>query len=128
MIHRERLTANLDGDFVVFLIGMRLNQPWKVHKWTPLASAMPRMIAELRRLDSQVALTCARLSDGAVAFEHERTAVERRRDARALGTSGHVVHRRLFPRRVNVRVTRLARGGTRVVATQNVAGYPSGRI
>ena len=48
MIHRERLTATLDGDFVVFLIGMRLNQPWKVHKWWPVASAMPRMLSELR--------------------------------------------------------------------------------
>jgi hypothetical protein len=32
MIHRERLTATIDGDFVVFLIGMLLNQSWKVHK------------------------------------------------------------------------------------------------
>jgi hypothetical protein len=50
MIHRERLTATIDGDFVVFLIGMRLNQPWKVHKWWPVAAAMPRMISELRRI------------------------------------------------------------------------------
>jgi hypothetical protein len=49
MIHRERLSATLDGDFVVFLIGMRLNQPWKIHKWWPVAKAMPRMIAELKR-------------------------------------------------------------------------------
>jgi hypothetical protein len=49
MIHRERLTAAIDGDFVVFLIGMRLNQPWKVHKWWPVAAAMPRMIGELQR-------------------------------------------------------------------------------
>ncbi len=49
MIHRERLTASIDGDFVVFLIGMRLNQPWRVHKWWPVASAMPRMITELQR-------------------------------------------------------------------------------
>lgn len=49
MIHRERLTASIEGDFVVFLIGMRLNQPWKVHKWWPVASAMPRMIGELQR-------------------------------------------------------------------------------
>jgi len=48
MIHRERLTATIDGDFVVFLIGMRLNQPWKVHKWWPVASAMPRMLSELQ--------------------------------------------------------------------------------
>lgn len=49
MIHRDRMTATIDGEFVVFLIGMRLNQPWKVHKWWPVASAMPRMISELRR-------------------------------------------------------------------------------
>jgi len=29
MIHHERLTATIDGDFVVFLIGMRPNQPWE---------------------------------------------------------------------------------------------------
>jgi len=49
MIHRDRLTATIDGDFVVFLIGMRLNQPWKVYKWWPVAAAMPRMISELQR-------------------------------------------------------------------------------
>ncbi|WP_137718681.1 DUF4188 domain-containing protein [Methylobacillus flagellatus] len=49
MIHKERLTATLDGDFVVFLIGMRINQPLKVHKWLPAAAAMPRMLKELKR-------------------------------------------------------------------------------
>ena len=49
MIQLERLTATLDGDFVVFLIGMRLNKPWKVHKWWPVAAAMPSMISELQR-------------------------------------------------------------------------------
>jgi hypothetical protein len=49
IINRERLTATLDGDFVVFLIGMRINSPLKVHKWLPVASAMPRMITELSR-------------------------------------------------------------------------------
>ncbi len=47
MIHRQRMTATLEGDFVVFLIGMRVNQPWKLHKWLPVASAMPRMLREL---------------------------------------------------------------------------------
>ncbi len=47
MIHRERLTADIEGDFVVFLIGMRVNQPLKIHKWLPVARAMPRMIREL---------------------------------------------------------------------------------
>lgn len=45
---RERLTARLDGDFVVFLIGMRINKPWLIHKWWPVASAMPRMLRELQ--------------------------------------------------------------------------------
>lgn len=49
MIQGERLTASLDGDFVVFLIGMRINQPLKVHQWLPVATAMPRMIRELHR-------------------------------------------------------------------------------
>jgi hypothetical protein len=49
MIHEKRLTASLDGDFVVFLIGMRINEPLKIHKWLPVASAMPRMIKELSR-------------------------------------------------------------------------------
>lgn len=49
MIRKERITASLDGDFVVFLIGMRINQPLKIHKWLPVATAMPRMINELTR-------------------------------------------------------------------------------
>ena len=49
MIDRRRLTADLEGDFVVFLIGMRINEPLKVHKWWPVAAAMPRMLTELYR-------------------------------------------------------------------------------
>ena len=47
-IHNERLTASLDGQFVVFLIGMRVNQPLRVDKWLPVVAAMTRMIGELR--------------------------------------------------------------------------------
>lgn len=43
----ERVTARIEGDFVVFLIGMRINKPWKIHTWRPTALAMPRMIHEL---------------------------------------------------------------------------------
>ena len=43
MIHKERLTATLEGDFVVFLIGMRINKPLLVHQWLSVAQAMPRM-------------------------------------------------------------------------------------
>ena len=49
MIRNERLTANLEGEFVVFLIGMRVNNPLKAHKWLPVVRAMPRMIKELYR-------------------------------------------------------------------------------
>jgi hypothetical protein len=47
MIHKDRMTARLEGDFVVFLIGMRINQFWKIHKWLPAFRAMPRMLKEL---------------------------------------------------------------------------------
>ena len=49
MIVKERMTAEVDGDFVVFLIGMRVNNIFKIHKWLPVASAMPRMLTELYR-------------------------------------------------------------------------------
>ena len=43
----ERLGAAFDGTFVVFLIGMRINNLLKINKWLPVATAMPRMIKEL---------------------------------------------------------------------------------
>jgi len=48
-IHAGRWTARSDEPFVVFLIGMRFNKLWKVHKWAPIMSAMSRMLAELER-------------------------------------------------------------------------------
>jgi hypothetical protein len=47
MIHQDRLTARFDGDFVVFLIGMRINRPLRVDRWWPVANAMPKMLKEL---------------------------------------------------------------------------------
>jgi len=49
MIRPERLTADIDGEFVVFLVGMRINKPLKIHKWWPVAMALPRMVSELSR-------------------------------------------------------------------------------
>jgi len=43
----RRVCAELDGGFVVFLIGARINKPWKFWKWLPVATAMPRMLTEL---------------------------------------------------------------------------------
>ena len=47
MILRDRMTARMEGEFAVFLIGMRINNPLLVHKWLPVATAMPRMLKEL---------------------------------------------------------------------------------
>jgi hypothetical protein len=43
----KRIAAEVDGGFVVFLIGMRVNKPWKLHKWLPVFLAMPKMLKEL---------------------------------------------------------------------------------
>ena len=45
----KRMCAEVEGDFVVFLIGMRVNKPWKVWSWWPVAQAMPRMLVELAK-------------------------------------------------------------------------------
>lgn len=45
----RRVCAQVDGEFVVFLIGMRINKPWKFWKWAPVAAAMPRMLIELAK-------------------------------------------------------------------------------
>ncbi len=42
-----RWTADIEGDFVVFLIGMRANRPWKVRKTLAVARAMPPIIKDL---------------------------------------------------------------------------------
>jgi hypothetical protein len=42
-----KMTADLDGDFVVFLIGMRVNKWWKLHRWLPVAWAMGPMLRVL---------------------------------------------------------------------------------
>jgi hypothetical protein len=47
-IRAERLTAEIDGEVVVFLIGMRVNRLWKVHRWLPVARAMGRMLREIQ--------------------------------------------------------------------------------
>ena len=46
-INKQRMTAEVEGEFVVFLIGMRINHWWKIHKWLPVTLAMKKMIAEL---------------------------------------------------------------------------------
>jgi len=48
-INKEKMTVEVDGEFVVFLIGMRINKLWKIHKWFPVSIAMVRMIKELKQ-------------------------------------------------------------------------------
>lgn len=48
-VQTGRYTAEIEGEFVVFLIGMRFNAIWKVHRWIPVFVAMPRMLRELER-------------------------------------------------------------------------------
>ncbi|HEX8004210.1 MAG TPA: DUF4188 domain-containing protein [Mycobacteriales bacterium] len=43
-LHQGRFTADVEGDFVVLLIGMRFNKPWLVHRWLPVARAMFSML------------------------------------------------------------------------------------
>jgi hypothetical protein len=49
-VHKGRHTADLSdcGDeIVVFIIGMRINKPWKIRTWWPVFTAMPRMLRYL---------------------------------------------------------------------------------
>ena len=43
----SRMTHDYDGELVVFLIGMRINRPWRLDLWLPVFRAMPAMLAEL---------------------------------------------------------------------------------
>jgi hypothetical protein len=46
-IDPRRMTAQIEGDFVVFLIGMRVNSWWRIGDWMPVARGMRRMLKEL---------------------------------------------------------------------------------
>lgn len=48
-IEQGRLAARIEGDFVVFLIGARINRFRDVRAWLPVVRAMPKMLAELDR-------------------------------------------------------------------------------
>ena len=45
----ERLTHAYDGPLAVFLIGLRIHQPWRVGVVGQALRAMPRMIVELEQ-------------------------------------------------------------------------------
>jgi hypothetical protein len=59
-----RMTHDYDGDLVLFLIGMRINRPWRLDLWLPVFLAMPAMLAELSK-DKDSGLLGYRLTFGA---------------------------------------------------------------
>lgn len=42
-----RYSAQMEDSFVVFVIGMRINRWFALHKWIPVVKAMGPMIKEL---------------------------------------------------------------------------------
>ncbi len=46
-VQSGRFTADVEGDVTVFLIGMRLNKPWLVHRWLAGVRGHARMLAHL---------------------------------------------------------------------------------
>lgn len=44
---KERMTAVAEDEFVLFLIGMRFNNLFAIHRWLPVFLAMPKMLKEL---------------------------------------------------------------------------------
>mgnify|MGYP000016284419 FL=1 len=46
-INKDKITAIADKDFVVFLIGMRINNWFAIHRWLPVFLAMGKMLPEL---------------------------------------------------------------------------------
>jgi Domain of unknown function (DUF4188) len=81
-----RMSADTEGDFVVFLIGMRSNRPWHVIKSMYAFAAMPRMLAYLRK-HPEAGLLHAMLvigPDGPMVIQYWRTEAVRRHLARVV--------------------------------------------
>jgi len=53
-VNRSRMSAHLDGDFVVFMTSMRINRYWKVHKWWPNVRANIRVLSALTKHKEQI--------------------------------------------------------------------------
>jgi hypothetical protein len=86
-VFKGRYSGTLEGDFVVFLIGMRVNKPWKVHRWLPVFLQMPKMLRELKdRPDSGLlGATQGLLSTGPVVVQYWRSFEQLERYARDPG-------------------------------------------
>lgn len=100
-IHTGSYEADVDGDFVVFLIGMRFNQPWRVDKWLPILLAMPRMLRYLSRDPSKGLLGYRSVLEtrGVTVVQYWRSPEHLMRFARS-GDDPHLAAWRRFNRRV----------------------------
>lgn len=47
-VRNGRQTHHHEGDLVVFMVGMTINQPLRVRSWFPVFAAMPKMLEELK--------------------------------------------------------------------------------
>ncbi|MGH3728022.1 MAG: DUF4188 domain-containing protein [Micromonosporaceae bacterium] len=45
---KARMSADIEGDFAVFITGMRINNFWKVHKWWPTFKSMAPILIAVR--------------------------------------------------------------------------------
>jgi len=84
-VNKGRHVARMEGDFVVFLIGMRVNKPWKVHRWVPVFLEMPKMLRELKRHPEAGLLGATQgfLSTGPVVVQYWRSFEHLERYARS---------------------------------------------
>jgi hypothetical protein len=99
------MTADIEGEFVVFLIGMRINKPWKVHKWWPVFVAMPRMIRHLSENDlGMLGYHLALRASGPILVQYWRSAEQLQRFARD-SLLPHLSAWRMFNRWVGFTVT-----------------------
>ena len=83
-IYPGRFTAQTDQPFVVFLIGMRINNFWALRKWLPVARAMTPMMRELYRCPEKGFLggTFAITSSGPLMVQYWRSFEDLERFAR----------------------------------------------
>jgi hypothetical protein len=98
-VFQGRHSARIEGDFVVFLIGMRINKPLKLHRWLPVFVAMPRMIRELERDPQSGFLGATGLFPGPVFVQYWRSFEQLERYARN-ADARHLPAWRAFNRRI----------------------------
>jgi hypothetical protein len=96
-----RHVARIDGDFVVFLIGMRVNKPFKPHKWLPVFVAMRPMLKELEADPTSGFLGYSQgfLAGGPAIVQYWRSFEDLERYSRAAGAR-HLPAWRRFNKRV----------------------------